>query len=302
MNNRQRGCRLLVPDGSLEAEVKRLLFEAGVPFYFSGDRQNRGKIRNLDLFPSPFDEVIRMRPQDAVWLVADEKADIAFAGGDLLAEFGHRSGLKVLRRYPISRNGVGKTRIVIAVPNDSPIRSVDQITTKHELVTEYPSLAARWLRKKGIMPRVRLSHGKTEAFGNGIADIIVENAETGDSLLVGGWRIIAEIMESQLCVFTHRNASRFRQWAEEEFCLLLDSVIDARSYRLIKCNVPAERLDAVLAILPAAGSPTVSQLADNKGFAIESVVLAKQVPRLVTRLRQAGATAVIDLEMAKYIP
>ncbi|MFA6254485.1 MAG: ATP phosphoribosyltransferase [Patescibacteria group bacterium] len=302
MSDTQRGCRLLVPDGSLEEEVQRLLFEAGIPVYFSGDRQNRGKIRNPDLFPPPFDGVIRMRPQDAVWMVADEKADLAFAGDDLIAEFGYGRDLAAVRRYPISRGGVGETRIVVAVPHDSPIQSIGQITPECELVTEYPSLATRWLQERGVTPRIRLSHGKTEVFGGGIADVIVENTETGNSLTVGGWRIIDEIMRSQLRVFTHGNAGSFMSWLEDEFCLLLDSVINARSYRLIKCNSPAERLEAVLAILPAAGSPTVSQLADKLGFAIESVVLAKQVPGLVTRLRQAGAQAVIDLEMAKYIP
>lgn len=302
-----RGCHLLVPNGSLEKAVHELLAEAGIPIRYREQRNYRGKIGNSHLFPKPFDWAKKMRPQDATWVVADRKADLGFTGDDLIVESGRADELLVLRRYPLSRGGVGKIRIVVAVPDKSSIQTIDEITPNCELVTEYPRLATNWLSERGIKPRIRRCHGSTEAFGsdeNGskIADVIVENTETGESLSIGEWRIIAEIMESQLCLFTHRNSSEFRKWVEDEFCVLLDSVVTARSRRLLKCNVITDRLKEVLAIMPAANSPTVNKLAGGKGLALESIIGADQIKGLIPRLIKAGATAIIELPMAKFVP
>jgi ATP phosphoribosyltransferase len=298
------GCRLLVPDGSLKDVVAKLLADAGMPIsYPDGERSYRGLIRHERLFPPPFNVVRRLRPWDAPWIVADGKAELAFSGEDLIAEAGCENKVVVIGRYPLSRAGVGCTRLVVAVPPDSEIKRLSDLKPEHELVTEYPNLARRWLEENGVSPRIRACHGSLEAFAD-IADAIFETVESGVSLKVAGFTVISTVMESWACLITN-----YETWNDpdkraviDQFKLLLDSVINGRGKSLLKCNVVRGQvtLSQVLAILPAANAPTVSNLAGEQGFAIETVVATNQVPDLIVALKAIGASSVIDLPIGRY--
>lgn len=295
-------CRLIVPDGSLQEVVMKLLEDAGVPINF-GSRSYSGKIGNSNLFPPPDDMARKMRPWDSPWVIADGKAELAFTGDDLVAEAGCDDRLIVLKRFPLSRSGVGKTKLVLAVPNNSAISSVADLTEQSEIVTEYPNFAARWLSGQGKKPRIRVCHGSLEAFID-IADAIIENTETGASLKIGGWRVVTEIMESMTCLITHKEAMSGRsKEVIDEFCLLLEAVMLARSKRLLKCNIPPKSLEVVLAVMPAANRPTISPLSDGGGwFAVEAVVEEDLVPSLIPKLKAAGATAIFDTDINRFVP
>lgn len=296
-------CRLLVPDGSLEQVIHQLLADAGISITYSDPRSYRGLISNKRLFPAPDNWATKIRPWDSPWIIADQRAELAFTGDDLLAEYGRIPQPIVIRRYPLSRSGVGKTRLVIAIPNDSPIQSADELTANHELVTEYNVVAWNWVKRRKIVTKIRSCHGSLEAFIE-IADAILENVETGHSLEIGGWRIIEEVMESQTCLITYPEALKGGRSKEviEEFCLLLDAVMTARQKRILKCNVTPDRLEAVLAIIPAADKPTVNELTNGAGFALESVVPAERVEELIIQLKQVGATAIFTYQSDKYVP
>lgn len=298
-------CRLIVPDGSLQKVVSDLLTEAGILIRFDSDRGYRGRIDNPTLFPEPDNFVLRMRPWDAPWIIADGRMELAFSADDLIAESSCADQVVVLRHYQLSRGGVGKTKLVLAVPDGSSIGQVFDLTPDHELVTEYPNLAKTWLEQNGVCPRIRTCHGSLEAYIN-IADAILENTETGNSLKVGGWKIIAEVMTSTTCLITNKAAMAGGKSKEviDQFCLLLDSVVSGRARRLLKCNVPAEKLSDILAILPSATRPTVNRLANGgpKWFAVESIIQTKDIAAILPQLKAAGAKAIFDQEIYRFVP
>ena len=162
------GCRLLLPNGSLQDVVLKLLADAGIPIFLSPGRSYRALIGNSRLFPEPYNWATLLRPWDSPWIIADQRLDLAFTGDDCIAESGRKDELVILRHYPLSRGGVGKTKLVLAVPKGSPIHSVRDLGSDHELVTEYPHFASDWTAKNGVIPRIRACHGSTEGYVAGL--------------------------------------------------------------------------------------------------------------------------------------
>ncbi|NUM25430.1 MAG: ATP phosphoribosyltransferase [Candidatus Buchananbacteria bacterium] len=303
MNEGREGCRLVVPDGSLKEVIHRLLADAHCAVsYPGGDRSYRGIIANKRLFAPPFDVVRRMRPWDSPKVVARGLAELAFTAQDLIAEAGVEDQVVVLDRYPLSRGGYGSTKLVLAVPENSPIQSVTDLMPEHEVATEYPSFARRWLDGKRVSPDIIHVHGSLEAF-HGLADAIFENTETGLSLKVGGWRIVEQALESQTCLITYPAALENKVQANiiAEFRLLLNAVIAARTKVLVKCNVAARNCSDVCRILPSADEPTRSDLSKSGGFALEAVVEESAVERLIPELKAAGATAIVVVPISLFV-
>jgi ATP phosphoribosyltransferase len=82
---------------------------------------------------------------------------------------------------------------------------------------------------------------------------------------------------------------------------LLNGALEARGRVLVKLNVEEDRLDAVISILPALRSPTVSKLAGDGGYAVETVVAKSEINTLIPALKEHGATGIIELPIAKIV-
>lgn len=299
------GCRLLVPDGSLQKVVHELLADAGIPISYPGERSYRGLIGNERLFPPPFDIATRMRPWDMPILIADKKAELAFTGEDLIWEADCENEVTILEQYPLSRAGRGFTQLVVAVPKNSPIAEVSDLLPEHEVWTEYPNYASRWFAAQGVSPTIRSCHGSLEAFVE-FADAIFENQEWGKSLKIGGWQTIAEVRKCHLCLITYPEARQNPEQRQiiDEVLLLLKAVMAARTLCLIKCNVPTAFLGAVLAAMTRysnGGTPTISELTSGKGFALELIVESARVESLLPLLKATGAERIIQADIAKFI-
>src|SRR3989344_4874998 len=284
-----RPFRMLVPDGSMETKVAQLLGEAGIQVSF-GPRCYQGSLRPVELFCAD-SQVVKLRPWDAIWVVADGGADLAFVGDDLIVESGRAAEVVVLDRYALSRGDVGQTTVVVAVPIGSPIETPRQLTGEHVVVTEYPVLAAARMAEWGVAPQIKTCKGSLEAFHFvDIADAIVENIETGGSLAANGWKVIASILTSQLCLIVPTNAQKDERISGliKQIRLLVSSVMLGRTQKLIKLNVSASNLEAVVSMLPSALRPTVTRLANGAAgeewFAVESVIKAADVPSLLPKL------------------
>lgn len=202
-------CLLLVPNGSLEKAVDQLLANAGISITYASSRCYYGDIVDAEGILDFPQFAVKLRPQDAPRLVASKKAELAFAGNDLIQESGFADELTILERFPISCNGNGQTRLVVAVPEISRIQSIDELKElKHRqkvitVATEYPKIAADWFAGQGVEVQITECDGACEAHA-GFSDMILENVDTGKSLEANGLREIAEVMTSQLCLFTCR--------------------------------------------------------------------------------------------------
>ena len=143
----------------------------------------------------------------------------------------------------------------------------------------------------GVAPQIKTCKGSLEAFHFvDIADAIVENIETGGSLAANGWKVIASILTSQLCLIVPTNAQKDERISGliKQIRLLVSSVMLGRTQKLIKLNVSASNLEAVVSMLPSALRPTVTRLANGvtgeEWFAVESVIRAADVPSLLPKL------------------
>ena len=193
--------------------------------------------------------------------------------------------------------------MVLAVPKESPWQDVSDLPDGVRISTEMPETTRRFLAEHGVKAKVFTSHGATEAKIPDIVDAIVDLTETGSSLRKAGLRILATLLTSRTELLANREAYEdpAKRAAMEDIVVLLQGALRARGHVLLKLNVPADRLDAVVATLPAMSSPTVMTLAVANMRALETVVPKQGVNTLIPALKAAGARDILELPISKIV-
>lgn len=289
--------RLVIPKGSLEEQTLALLRDAGLPVRRSGDREYNARIDDERI-----SQVAILRPQEIGKYVEEGLFDLGITGLDWVTETG--ADVEMLAEFPYAKTGVGSSlRIVLAVLRESGIRRPEELPVGTRVATEYPNIARRYFEGLGIKVKVIQSAGATEAKVPNIVDAIIEITETGTTLKQHGLEIIDDVMYTSTRLVANREscADAARMKLMDEVKTLLLSAFEARGKVLLKLNVGAEQRDEVLAMLPAMRSPTVSPLADG-GFAVETVVLESAVAGLIPRLKDSGATGILEIPLGKVVP
>jgi ATP phosphoribosyltransferase len=168
--------------------------------------------------------------------------------------------------------------------------------------SEYPSLTERYFAQRGIKADVRLSYGASEAKIPDIADCIVDITETGRALRAAGLRVIDTMLVSYTEMIANKDsyADPAKRHAMGQLMTLLLGTLDARGKVLVKLNVGSDDLQKVLAVLPSAKSPTISELAGG-GFAVESVVEKRTINTLIPALKDAGASDLLEMPISKIV-
>jgi ATP phosphoribosyltransferase len=289
--------RLVLPKGSLERATLDLFEAADLPVVRSSSVDYKASIDDPRIA-----EVRILRPQEIPTYVAEGLFDIGITGRDWVEETS--SDVVSLGEMKYSKATSLPIRVVVAVAGDSPAQRIEDLPQGLRVSTEYPELARRFFAAKGIAADIRLSYGASEAKIPDIADCIVDITETGRALRAAGLRIIDEILQSYTEVIANRQAhdDPAKRHAMNQLMTLLNGTLDARGKVLVKLNVSAEHLDAVLPLVPSLKAPTVSELAGGGGYAIETVVAKNQINRLIPALKDAGATGILELPISKIIP
>ena len=289
--------RLVLPKGSLEKATLELFEAADLPVIRSSSVDYKASVDDPRIA-----EVRILRPQEIPSYVAEGLFDIGITGRDWVEETA--SDVVSLGELKYSKATALPIKVVVAVAGDSPAQRVEDLPHGLRVSTEYPELTKRYFAERGIAADIRLSYGASEAKIPDIADCIVDITETGRALRAAGLRIIDEIMQSYTEVVANRAAvvDPAKRHAMDQLMTLLNGTLDARGKVLVKLNVAADSLPAVLGLLPSLKSPTVSELAGNGGFAVETVVAKNQINRLIPALKDAGATGILELPISKIIP
>ena len=169
--------------------------------------------------------------------------------------------------------------------------------------TEYPELTRRFFAKAGVDAEITLSYGATEAKIPEIADAVVEITETGRALRAAGLKILDTILVSYTELIANQEAfdDPVKRKAMEQIRTLLTGALEARGRVLVKLNVEEASLSGVIGLLPALKSPTVSKLFGEDGYAVETVVAKSEINTLIPDLKDAGATDIIELPIAKIV-
>jgi len=288
--------RLVLPKGSLEQATLELFAAADLAVRRSSDVDYRATIDDPRL-----EEVRILRPQEIPHYVAAGLFDLGITGRDWVEETG--ADVVSLGELHYSKATASPIRVVLAVAADSPIEKVGQLPPGSRIATEYPRLTARFLAEQAVEAEISFSHGATEAKIPDIADAIVEITETGRALRAAGLRILHTILVSRTELIANpvsfADAERARMMGQ--LLVLLEGALEARSKVLVKLNVASARLAAVIAVLPAMKSPTVSKLFGEDAYAVETVVSKADINVLIPALKERGATDIIELALSKIV-
>jgi ATP phosphoribosyltransferase len=288
--------KVVLPKGSLEKATLALFEAADLTVQRSSTVEYNASIDDPRI-----DEVRILRPQEIASYVADGLFDLGITGRDWVEETA--ADVVTLGEMRYSKASSRPIRLVVAVPQDSPIERVDDLPQGVKVSTEYPELTRRYFQKRGIDADIRLSYGATEAKVPDIVDCIVEITETGRALRAAGLKIVEEILQSytELVANPVAYADAGKRRAMEQIKVLLDGVLEARGKVLVKLNVGRADLDEVIRLVPSMKAPTVSELFGEGGYAVETVVLKSEINTLIPALKEAGASDIIELPLAKIV-
>ncbi|MEJ5169875.1 MAG: ATP phosphoribosyltransferase [Fimbriimonadales bacterium] len=285
--------RIGLPKGSLQEATFSLFERAG--FLFKSSARSYEPVVN-----DPELEPILLRPQEIPQYVEDGVIDCGLTGHDWVVDCG-ADVLEVceLRYSKLTTNPI---RVVLAVHQDSPIQSVQDLQGKR-IATEYVRLTERYLAERGVRAHVEFSWGACEVKVPMLVDAIVVNTETGSSLRAHNLRIVETLLTSTTRLVANR-ASWEDEWKRakiESLEILLTGAMNAAKLVGLKMNLPVAQKDEILALLPALRNPTLSPLADPQWVAAEVILDQTQVRDLIPALKRAGATGLVEYPLNKVI-
>jgi ATP phosphoribosyltransferase len=288
--------RLVLPKGSLERATLQLFEDADLAVVRSSDVDYRATVDD----PRVVDVTI-LRPQEIPRYVADGLFDLGITGRDWIEETSVE--VVTLTRLHYSKATARPIRMVLAVAGDSLWQSVKELPQGVRVHTEYPELTRRFLEEHGVDSDISLSYGATEAKIPEIADAVVEITETGRALRAAGLKVLDTILVSytELIANPAAHADAEKRKAMEQLQTLLTGALEARGRVLVKLNVEEANLQAVIDLLPALKSPTVSKLFGEDGYAVETVVSKTDINTLIPALKDHGATGILELPISKIV-
>lgn len=286
--------KLGLPKGSLQESTLKLFRKAGYHVTVSG----RSYYPVLD---DPEIEAMLIRAQEMARYVEDGIIDCGLTGLDWIME--QNADVKEVAELNYAKEGLRPVRWVIAVPNDSKIRTVRDLNGKR-IATELVGFTKRYLKSRKITADVDFSWGATEVKPPHLADAIVELTETGSSLRANNLRIVETILQSSTRFIANKKAwqNAWKQQKMENLVMLLKGALAAEEKVGLKMNVRRTDLKRVMSLLPAMHSPTISSLSDEDWYDLDVVIDERQVRELIPKLKKAGASGIVEYQLNKVIP
>ncbi|HEX5282915.1 MAG TPA: ATP phosphoribosyltransferase [Bryocella sp.] len=285
--------KLGIPKGSLQDATIALFGRAGWNIYASG----------RSYFPSIDDaeiECMLVRAQEMARYVEHGALDAGLTGNDWVLE--NNSDVQRVTSLTYSKASRTAVRWVLAVPEDSPYNKPEDLAGK-TIATELVEFTRRYFAERKIPVTVEFSWGATEVKPPMLADAIVEVTETGSSLRANRLRIIETLMESETQLIANKKAwsDSWKRSKIETLALMLSGAMAAQNQVGLMLNVENKNLDAILNVLPALNSPTVSHLRDENWVAVNTILEQSVVRDVVPRLKAAGGTGIVEYPLSKVV-
>ncbi len=286
--------KLGIPKGSLQNATIALFKRSGWDINING----------RSYFPEIDDDTLECaicRAQEMSNYVESGTLDVGLTGKDWIAE--NESDIHVVTDLVYSKVSSRPARWVLAVPFDSPIRKIEDCEGK-KISTELTNFTRRYFEERNINVSVEFSWGATEAkVVSGLADAIVEVTETESTIKAHGLRVIHELMQTNTQLIANHNAWKDAEKRAkiEQIALLLKGALQGAKMVGIKMNVPEEKMEEVIGMLPSLNAPTVAPLYHTKWFSVEIVVSSDVVRDLIPELLKHGAEGIIEYPLNKII-
>ncbi|MBA7535074.1 ATP phosphoribosyltransferase [subsurface metagenome] len=283
-----------IPKGSLEKATIELFQNAGWKI----------SVSSRNYFPSIDDNELScslVRAQEMARYVESGVLDAGLTGLDWIMDT--EADVELISDLVYSKVSTQKARWVLAVPANSDIKTLEDLTGK-TISTELVNYTRRFFNDRNIQVNVEFSWGTTEAkVAEGLVDAIVEVTETGTTIKAHGLRIIYTLFETNTKFIANKN-SMLNSWKKNKIrqvALLLRGALNAENMVGLKMNVPEEKLEGVITILPSLNAPTIAKLYGTEWFSVETVISEGIVRELIPRLIQLGADGVIEYSLNKVV-
>ena len=286
--------KLGIPKGSLQEATIRLFARAGWKI----------KPHHRNYFPEVNDPELQCslcRAQEMSRYVENGTFDAGLTGKDWILE--NESDVVVVSDLIYSKVSNRPARWVLAVAGNSPYKRPEDLAGK-KIATELKNFTVKYFKNAGIPVEVEFSWGATEAkVVEGLVDAIVEVTETGTTIRAHGLRIIAELMQSNTQFIANKKAweDPWKRQKIEIINTLLQGALRADKLVGLKMNVPKDKMDQVMEVLPSMTAPTVAHLYKTDWLSVEIVVDESQVRDLIPELMSRGAEAIIEYSLNKVI-
>jgi len=285
--------RLGIPKGSLQEATLQLFARAGLPVYTNG-RSYQATTADPEI------ECMLIRAQEMARYVDHGALDAGLTGLDWVLE----SGLEVVTVADLiyAKQSRGKVRWVLAVPEESRYQRAEDLDGTI-IATELVNVTRDYFARKGVNVSVEFSWGATEVKPPTLADAIVEVTETGSSLRANHLRIIETVLESNTQIIANRKSweDAERRSKIQNLALMLRGAMEAQGRVGLMLNVRTADLPAVLAVLPALNSPTISTLSDAEWVAVNTIIDEHLAWEMIPRLKAANATGIVEYPLNKVV-
>src|SRR5437867_681813 len=289
----ERKLKFGLPKGSLQEATIEKMAKAG----FNIQVSSRSYIPYVDDSQLA---IRRIRAQEISRYVEHGYLDCGITGYDWIQENG--SKVHEVGEFLFSKATRQAARWVLAVPEDSPVKSVKDLAGKR-IATEVVNITKKYLKRHGVKAEVEFSWGATEVKAHEMVDAIVEITETGSSLRANKLRIVDTLLTS-----TPRLIANHASWKEkwkrhkiETMALLLKGALEAEAKVGLKMNIEQANLADLLASLPALRRPTISNLSQAGWVAVDTVIDEHVVRELIPQLKAAGAEGIIEYPLNKVV-
>ncbi|MBW1955132.1 MAG: ATP phosphoribosyltransferase [Deltaproteobacteria bacterium] len=286
--------KLGIPKGSLQNATIALFQRSG----WTIDVNGRSYFPEIN---DPLIECAICRAQEMSRYVEGGTLDAGLTGKDWIAE--NASDVHVVADLIYSKVSSRPARWVLAVPYDSPVRTLEDLNEK-KIATELVHFTKRFFEERRINVKVEFSWGATEAkVVSGLADAVVEVTETESTLRAHGLRIIFELMQTNTQLIANHEAFKVPEKREkiEQIALLLKGALLGEKLVGLKMNVPGQNLENIVSLLPSLNAPTVAPLYQSRWFSVETVVDRQVVRDLIPKLLKQGAEGIIEYPLNKIV-
>ncbi len=283
--------RIALPSkGRISDPAVNLLSKAGIGLKDAVNRR---------LFSETYDDQISVmftRAADIPEFVADGAADLGLTGLDLIEE--KEAHVKILEDLKF-----GRSKLVLAAPEDSYIKELSDVKDESIVATEFPHLTEKYFKTQNIPVKIVELSGSTEiAPFIGVSDLITDLTSTGTTLKMNHLQMVETILESSVHLIANPDSYQEKREKIEEIRTGVKGVLDAEGKKLVMMNVDEEVLDEVKNAMPGMTGPTVSQVLSNSGVvAVHAVVNEHEVFKVVNRLKKIGARDILVVPIERII-
>lgn len=279
----------------IAVQSKGRLYEDTMALLAEADIKVRKSERSLLVRANDFPiEILYLRDDDIPQTVAQGVADLGIVGENEFMERGEKADI-------VKRLGFSKCRLSLAIPKGEQYDGPQWFEGK-TIATSYPNILRQYLTQQNVNANIHVITGSVEiAPGIALADAIFDIVSSGSTLITNNLKEVEVVVQSEALLIATPNLDKEKQEVLQELLFRLEAVKEAEHRKYVMMNVPVDKVDEVLKVLPGIKSPTVMPLADKEWCSIHTVLERKRFWEIIGQLKEAGAQGILVLPIEKMI-